>query len=124
MPPTSTVEPEAREGVIVAVDPHKASLTAVAVAAELSAQNALRVPANRGGYRELRRFAARWPQVRWAIEGAAGLGGPLTDRLRAEGIEVLDVPAKLARRVRLLSTGHGRKSDEAIACVAGADRAP
>lgn len=57
--------------------------------------------------------------MRWAIEGAAGLGGPLTDRLRAEGIDVLDVPAKLARRVRLLSTGHGRKSDEADALSVG-----
>ena len=59
----------------------------------------------------LRRFAAGWPDVRWAIEGAAGLGAQLAERLRAGGITVVDVPAKLARRVRLLSTGHGRKSD-------------
>ena len=55
----------------------------------------------------------------WAIEGAAGLGAPLTARLRADGIEVIDVPAKLAARVRLLSTGHGRKNDEADALSVG-----
>jgi hypothetical protein len=32
---------------------------------------------------------------------------------------VLDVPAKLARRVRLLSSGHGRKTDEADALSVG-----
>jgi len=33
-------------------------------------------------------------------------------RLRADRIEVIHVPAKLASRVRLLSTGHGRKNDD------------
>jgi hypothetical protein len=37
----------------------------------------------------------------------------------ADRIAVLDVPAKLARRVRLLSSGHGRKSDEADALSVG-----
>jgi transposase len=40
-------------------------------------------------------------------------------RLSDEGITVVDVPAKLAARVRLLSTGHGRKSDEADAVSVG-----
>ncbi|MEP6697631.1 MAG: transposase [Pseudonocardiales bacterium] len=70
-------------------------------------------------YRELRRFAASWPDARWAIEGAAGLGAPLAERLREDQIAVTDVPAKLARRVRLLSTGHGRKSDPADALSVG-----
>ena len=55
----------------------------------------------------------------WAIEGATGLGRPLTTRLRGDGIDVVDVPAKLAARVRLLSTGHGRKSDDADAVSVG-----
>ena len=46
-------------------------------------------------------------------------GAPLTERLRADGITVIDVPAKLARRVRLLSTGHGRKNDQADALSVG-----
>jgi transposase len=106
-------------GVVIAVDPHKASWTAVVVTASLAAAGAIRVEANRAGYRQLRRFAAGRPDARWAIEGAAGLGAPLAERLRADGITVVDVPAKLARRVRLLSTGHGRKNDPADALSVG-----
>jgi transposase len=105
--------------VVIAVDPHKASWTAVAVTAGLSPADAIRVEVNRAGYRQLRRFAQRWPDASWAIEGAAGLGAPLAGRLREDGIAVTDVPAKLARRVRLLSTGHGRKSDQADALSVG-----
>lgn len=71
------------------------------------------------GYRALLRFAQRWSNPSWAIEGAAGLGAPLTQRLVADGVEVTDVPAKLAARVRVLSTGHGRKTDEADAVSVG-----
>jgi transposase len=107
------------QGVVIAVDPDKASWTAVAVTSDLAPAGTVRVEANRAGYRQLRRVAAGWSEVRWAIEGAAGLGAPLTERLRADGIPVVDVPAKLARRVRLLSTGHGRKSDPADALSVG-----
>src|SRR6185437_2593309 len=48
-----------------------------------------------------------------------GLGAPLTARLSDDGITVVDVPAKLAARVRLLSTGHGRQSDAADATSVG-----
>ena len=72
-------------------------------------------PVSREGYRQLRRFAARWPDAIWAIEGATGLGAPLIAWLRSDGIEAVDVPAKLAARVRMLSTGHGRKNDDADA---------
>lgn len=75
----------------------------------------IRVPVSDSGYRALRRFARCWPQARWAIEGASGLGATLAMRLRVDRIEVIDVPAKLACRVRLLSTGHGRKNDDADA---------
>jgi len=107
------------QGVVIGVDPHKASWTAVVVTAGLAPASEVRVEANRAGYRQLRRFAAGWTDVRWAIEGAAGLGAPLAERLREDGIAVVDVPAKLARRVRLLSTGHGRKSDPADALSVG-----
>ncbi|MDT7709242.1 MAG: transposase [Pseudonocardiales bacterium] len=73
------------------------------------------VEANRHGYRELRRFAARRSESSWAIEDAGGLGAALATRLRGDGLAVLDVSAKLAARVRALSTGHGRTTDEADA---------
>ena len=53
------------------------------------------------------------------MEGAGGVGAPLTRRLRADGIQVIDVPAKLATRVRLLSTGHGHKNDDSDALSVG-----
>jgi transposase len=105
--------------VVIAVDPHKASWTAVAVDASLHTVATVRVPVSRVGYRDLRRFARRWPQAEWAIEGAAGLGAPLAAWLREDGITAVDVPAKLAARVRMLSTGHARKSDEADAVSVG-----
>jgi transposase len=104
---------------VIAVDPHKASWTAAAVDAALQPLATIRVPVSRDGYRALRRFARRWPNAGWAIEGAAGLGAPLTTRLHADGIAVIDVPAKLAARVRLLSSGHGRKNDDADALSVG-----
>lgn len=105
--------------VMIAVDPHKGSWTAAAVDASLQPLATVRVPVSRDGYRALRRFARRWPHAQWAIEGAGGLGAPLTARLHTDSIEVINVPAKLAARVRLLSTGHGRKSDDADAVAVG-----
>ena len=101
--------------VIIAVDPHKASWTAAAAGPGLQPLATIRVPAGRVGYQGLRRFATRWPEAEWAIEGAGGLGAPLATRLSADGIGAVDVPAKLATRVRMLSTGHGRKNDAADA---------
>ena len=37
--------------------------------------------------------------------------GPLAQRLLEDGEQVVDVPAKLAARVRLFDTGHNRKTD-------------
>jgi transposase len=63
------------------------------------------------GRQALLRWAATWPQWTWAVEGANGLGHPLAQHLVARGEQVLDVPAKLTARVRLLSQGHNRKTD-------------
>jgi transposase len=104
---------------MIAIDPHKASWTTVAVDRQQRSLATIRVKVSANGYRKLRRFARRFPADRWAVEGAKGLGAPLTELLRADGIEVLDVPAKLARKVRMLSTGHGRKSDQADAYSVG-----
>ena len=113
--PSKTVS----ERVVIAVDPHKASWTAAAVSSALAPLATLRTPVSRQGYRQLRRFAAHWPDAVWAIEGATGLGAPLATWLAGDGIEAVDVPAKLATRVRTLSTGHGRKNDDADAVSVG-----
>ena len=58
----------------------------------------------------------------WAVEGANGVGRSLAQRLLEAGEVVVDVPAKLAARVRLFDTGHNRKTDahdaHSIAAVA------
>lgn len=111
--------PENKDRVVIAVDPHKASWTAAAVDAFARPLATIRVPVSREGYRSLRRFASTWHGSSWAIEGASGIGAPLTIRLSEDGVEVIDVPAKLAARVRTLSTGHGRKNDDADAISVG-----
>jgi len=59
----------------------------------------------------MRTYAKTWSARVWAIEGANGAGRPLAQRLLESGERVLDVPAKLAARVRLFDTGHNRKTD-------------
>jgi hypothetical protein len=50
----------------------------------------------------------------------------LAQRLVSDGEQVLDVPAKLAAWVRMLSVGHGRKSDpdDAVSVAVAARNAP
>ena len=56
-------------------------------------------------------YAKAWPRRTGAVEGANGAGRPLAQRLLEAGEDVVDVPAKLAARVRLFDTGHNRKTD-------------
>jgi transposase len=104
--------------VTIGVDPHKGSHTAAAVNERRQVVAQVRVPATRAGYRQLRRWAAGWPDRRWAVENAPGLGRALAQWLLADGERVVDVPPKLSARVRLLSNGHGRKTDPADAASA------
>src|SRR5256885_9788902 len=46
-----------------------------------------------------------------AVEGCAGIGRHIAQRLVADGETVLDVPAKMSARVRVVDTGQGRKTD-------------
>src|SRR5439155_18019338 len=71
----------------------------------------LRVASTRVTSDRILRWAERWPERIWAVEGATGLGHFLAQQLVARGETVLDVPASLAARARLLDRGHGRKTD-------------
>lgn len=108
--------------VIIGIDPHKSSHTATAIGTDLAELGTIRVRANRTMLDQLLAWASEWPDRRWAIEGAHGLGQLLAQRLVAAGEHVIDVPATLAARARLLETGHGRKTDHidarAVAVVA------
>jgi transposase len=101
------------DDVMIAVDPHKASNTAAVLDPVTKTVIETARFANTGeGYGRLTAFAARWAQRRWAVEGCHGAGRSLAQRLAADGETVLDVPAKLAARVRVYSRGHGRKTDK------------
>jgi transposase len=97
--------------VMIGVDPHKASHTAVAINAAEEPQGQLRVRACAGQAERLLAWAAAWPERTWAIEGAGGLGHLLDWQLLAAGERVLDVQPRLAARVRLLATGAVNKND-------------
>ena len=99
------------ERVIIGMDPHKRSVTIEARDRREVLRAAGTFPTTTAGYRAMRRFAAQWPFRVWAIEGANGVGRPVAQRLLADGQRVVDVPAKLAARVRVLDTGQGRKTD-------------
>ena len=108
---------------IIGVDPHKSSHTAAAVDPTTNTSaGSVRVEASLAGYRQLMRWAARFPERRWAVEGARGLGRHLAQWLVARGEVVLDVPSTATARVRELSRGSRRKTDvidaAAAACVA------
>jgi transposase len=97
--------------VMIGVDPHKGSHTAVVIGAAEQSLGKLRVEASDGQAGELVAWAAEWPERIWAVEGAAGLGKLLAQQLVAAGERVLDVPPKLASRVRLLEAGDTNKND-------------
>jgi transposase len=97
--------------VMIGIDPHKSSHTAVAIGAGEEPLGELQVRACPSQAEQLLAWAAGWPERAWAVEGAAGLGHLLAQQLAAAGEQVLDVPPKLAARVRLLQAGDTNKND-------------
>ena len=97
--------------VLIGVDPHKATNVVAAIDEQGEVVGQETFPANRKGMRALERWAKRFPERRWAVEGAGGIGRPLAQKLLAGGEQVVDVPPKLSAKVRVLSTGNARKND-------------
>jgi transposase len=97
--------------VMIGVDPHKGSHTAVAIDAAEVPLGELRVRASAAQADRLVAWAAGWPERTWAVEGARGLGSLLAQQLVAAGERVLDVQPKLGARVRLLAAGDTNKND-------------
>ncbi len=107
------------QSLIIGIDPHKMSHTANAVdPATNSTAASLRVDASLTGYRELMRWSKQFPERRWAVENAHGLGRHLAQWLVARGEVVLDVPSTATARVRELSRGSRRKTDVIDAAAA------
>jgi len=98
--------------VVIGIDPHKGSHTAVAIDEEETKLAEVRVRADRRQLEGLLKWAIEFPQRCWAIESAGGLGVLLSEQLLEAGEEVFDVPPTLSARVRVLATNRSQKNDE------------
>lgn len=101
--------------ILIGIDPHKSTHTAVAIDCSGNKIAQRRFPVNAGTFRQLTAWCQQWPQRRFAVEGAGGLGRGIAQQLTAAGEHVLDVPSTLSARARLLATGGDRKTDAADA---------
>ncbi len=97
--------------IIIGIDPHKATHTAVAIDETEQALAELQLAADRCQTMRLLAWAAPFEDRAWAVESADGLGKLLAQRLVAEGEHVIDVPATLAAKVRLLGSTKASKND-------------
>ena len=112
--------------VTIGIDPHKATHTAVAIDRDETELATITVRATRRQTERLLGWAEPFEQRTWAIESAGGLGYLLAQQLVDAGEHVLDVPATLASRVRVLGTGKSDKNDpnDARSVAIAALRAP
>jgi transposase len=97
--------------VMIGVDPHKRSHTAVVVDGDGVELDRVEVRARHAQLSELLAWAARFGERTWAVESVDGLGYLLGQQLVAAGERVVDVPATLAARVRVLASGRSNKND-------------
>jgi hypothetical protein len=98
--------------VIIGIDPHKATHTAVAIHRREQPMATLQVVADRCQTQRLLAWAASFGIERtWAIESANGLGKLLAQQLLRAGEHVVDVPPTLSARVRLLGSTKVGKND-------------
>jgi transposase len=97
--------------IVIGIDPHKASVTAAALSSASATLGHRRLATTARTGAHLISWAAEWPDRLWAVEGAAGLGHGVAQQLVAAGERVVDVPARLAARARLLGSGSARKTD-------------
>ena len=97
--------------VIIGIDPHKATHTAVAVDDNEQVLGELQVRATRQQRDRLLQWAVRFEERTWAVESAGGVGELLARQLVDAGEHVIDVPPTLSARVRLLGSGKSSKND-------------
>ena len=99
-------------GVIIGVDPHKASNTIAVLERDETICSQRRFVNSVEGFDEMVVAVGEFEDRVWAVEGANGMGRNVAQRLVAAGETVIDVPAKLSTRVRVYSIGHGTKTDK------------
>jgi transposase len=97
--------------IMIGIDPHKASHTAVAIDGNEVVLDEVRVRSCVTQTARLRDWAERFEERTWAVESAHGLGYLLAQQLVAAGEQVIDVPPVRASRVRVLGSGRSQKND-------------
>src|SRR6059058_5222262 len=97
--------------VVIGMDPHKRSATIEVIDEREHVLAQGRYGTDTDGYQRMLLAGRQYPDRVWAVEGCAGIGRHIAQRLVADGEPVLDVPAKLSARARGFATGQGRKSD-------------
>ena len=112
--------------VMIGIDPHKGSHTATMLDRSERELRRVTVRAGRRQVTELLQWVDGVKPRTWAVECAGGMGYLLSQQLVAVGEAVLDVPATLASRVRVLGTGQSTKTDpnDARSVAVAALRAP
>jgi transposase len=114
---------------LIGIDPHKTTHTAVAVDKDEAAVGELTVKADRHQVERLLKWAIDFPDRRWAIESANGLGFLFAQQLVTAGEDVVDVPPYFGgqgpgagfgqvpeeRSQRRLVDGHRRFAGEEVA---------
>jgi transposase len=81
--------------VMIGIDPHKASHTAVAIGRDEDQLSSVKVRATLRQVDQLLPWAEPFEKRTWAIESVGGIGYLLAQQLVAQGEEVLNVPATL-----------------------------
>ncbi len=97
----------------IGIDPHKATHTAVAIDETETVLAEITVAADRDQAARLVEWASHLDGDGrlWAVEAAGGLGYLLSQQLVGCGEQVVNVPAVLASRVRVLGSGKSDKND-------------
>ncbi|WP_245642982.1 IS110 family transposase [Piscicoccus intestinalis] len=99
-------------GVVIGMDPHKRTVTIEVMDAQEHVLGHEQFTTDADGFGQMLAYAQTWPERVWAIEGCAGIGRHVAERLVLAGEQVVDVPAKLSARMRMFATGQGRKTDD------------
>jgi transposase len=96
---------------VIGIDPHRGSHAAAALDEQERLRAVLQIAADRQQRQRLLAWAEGFAPRVWAVEGATGTGALLAQQLVTAGETVLDVPPKLAARVRLLDNDQSDKTD-------------
>jgi transposase len=101
--------------VIIGMDPHKRSATIEVMTADEGVAGGGRYGTDAAGLAAMLAGVRQWPDRIWAVEGSRGVGRHVAAWLAGAGEQVVDVPPKLSARVRVFTSGQGRKTDAADA---------